>query len=122
MTCRDFGNGYTRKPEESYISPTFKLKKNTPNKIYWDADVSKPARLKFQLRWASTEDQLLNTPWTGPKGRESFYEKEGQQIKGINNVNAKWFQYKVTLVFPYGCRSPKLREVSFDLTPLSSGQ
>ena len=121
MTCRDFGNGYTRKPEEYYISPTFKLKKNTPNKIYWDADVSKPARLKFQLRSASTEKQLLNTPWTGPKGRESYYEKEGQRIEGINNVNAKWFQYKATFVSPYGCRSPKLREVSFDLTPLSSG-
>ena len=121
MTCRDFGNGYTRKPEESYCSPIFKLKKNLLNKIYWDADVTKPARLKFQLRWASSKDQLLNTPWTGPKGRESYYEKKGQRVKGMNTADAKWFQYKATFVSPYGCRSPKLREVSFNLNPLSTG-
>jgi len=118
MTPRDFGNGYNRKPEESYISPTFKLNNNIPAAIHWIADVQLPARLKFQFRWASTKDQLLNTPWKGPNGSDSYYHKEGQRIGGMNTLDAKWFQYKATLVSPYGCRSPKLREVRFDLKPL----
>ena len=119
MTCRDFGNGYTRQPEESYISPTFKINNNLPYIINWDAEVPQPARLKFQLRWASTKKQLLETPWSGPHGTKSYYEKLGQQIKGIEAVEAKWFQYKATFVSPYGCKSPKLQEVRFDLKTFS---
>ena len=118
MTPRDFGNGYNRKPEESYISPAFNLKKNIPVTIHWVAEVQQPSRLKYQLRWGATKDQLQNTIWTGPNGSDSYYHKEGQRIEGINTVDAKWFQYKATLVSPYGCRSPKLREVRFDLKPL----
>ncbi len=120
MTCRDFGNGYTRKPEESYLSPPFKINKNTPNIIHWDAEVPTPTRLIFQLRSASTKEQLIDTPWRGPNGTGSYYEKSGQKISGIDAVDAEWFQYKATLVSPHGCKSPKLREVRFDLNTFSN--
>ncbi len=120
MTCRDFGNGYTRKPEETYTSPGFKLVKNIPHTIQWDADVQYPARLKFQIRWAADKKQLLSAPWMGPGGADSYYEKRGQTLNGINVIEAKWFQYKVDFVSPYGCSSPKLREVRFSLKPASS--
>ena len=120
MTCRDFGNGYTREPEESYLSPPFKINKNTPNIIHWDAEVPTPTKLIFQLRSASTKEKLIDTPWRGPNGTGSYYEKSGQKISGIDPVDAEWFQYKATLVSPNGCKSPSLREVRFDLNTLSN--
>ena len=113
-TCRDFGNAYTRQPQESYISPAFELKGRTATKIHWQAEVRRPSRLKFQLRWASTKEQLDDAQWMGPNGPNTYYEQSGQPV-GISADKANWLQYQAVFVSPYGCRSPKLREVRVNL-------
>ncbi len=117
-TCRDFGNAYTRQPQESYISPAFELKGRTATKIHWQAEVRRPSRLKFQLRWASAKEQLDNAQWMGPNGPNTYYEQSGQPV-GISADKANWLQYQAVFVSPYGCRSPKLREVRVNLESLT---
>ena len=113
-SSRDFGNAFTREPVESYISPPHPLDGQLPARISWDADVPDKTALKFQLRWAETEQGLASAPWRGPDGEESFYERSGQEIRQAE-TGAAWLQYKAVFVSPNGCRSPELREVRIDL-------
>ena len=115
-TCRDFGNGYTRQPEESYLSPPLKLGTAIPDRIHWDADVSAPAQLRFQLRWALSQKQLQEADWVGHAGMDSYYDRSGQAIDDTAVGRAGWLQYKATFTSPYGCKSPKLKRVRFGLT------
>ena len=111
---RDYGNAFTREPAESYISPAFDMDGKTVKSIHWDADVPSPSKLKFQLRCAKTKEQLENAEWTGPGGKGTYFEKSGKKVK-LSAKNARWIQYKALFISPYGCRSPKLREVRLDL-------
>ena len=107
MTARDRGNAYTREPHESYFSPPFEMKDMT-------ADLLPPAELKFQMRFAPTREELSQSPWMGPQGPDTYYERSGQKLKGSSRV-APWLQYRAVLVSPYACRSPRLHEVRVDL-------
>ena len=110
MYRRDHGNIYTREPQESYISPPFDMKNRSAARIHWKAEVPSPTELKFQLRWAATMDQLIQAVWMGPGGKDTYYDQSGEQVY-ISTSDARWLQYRATFVSPYGCRSPKLREV-----------
>ena len=117
VSCRDFGNAYTREPVECYISPPYCLEGRKAVKISWQAVVPQKTYLKFQLRWAQTVDELKSSKWFGPDGEGSFYETPGQDITGIMN-SAEWLQYKAVFASLNGCLSPELSEVSiiFDNT------
>lgn len=116
MTSRERGNPYTRKPEESYFSPAYDLKDQAALQIHWSADIPAPSQLKFQLRWASTEDGLQRAEWTGPSGAGTYFERFGQDVPAVR-VNVRWLQYRAVFVSPYGCESPRLREVRVGLGP-----
>ncbi len=115
LTMRDFGNAHTREPLERYISAPFALENRVPTTLGWDADVPDTTALKFQLRWAPSEDQLEDAPWQGPDGHDSFYEQPGQPIKAAP-ASAKWLQYRATFVSMYGISSPQLRQVQVGLS------
>jgi hypothetical protein len=110
MTVRDPGNAYTRQPNESYVSPAFDLQGRAPMRIEWDAQTPPNTALKFQLRWASSRDDLERAAWHGPTGCGSYYEMSGL---GIRNFPAapRWLQYRAVFVSLYGCASAQLHEV-----------
>lgn len=113
-SSRDFGNIYTREPMEYFISSAETVKGMRPARISWEADVPDRTGLRFQLRWAKTERELASASWCGPDGENSFYERPGQEIRGVNE-GAAWIQYKAVFSSPNGCRSANLREVRIDL-------
>ncbi len=110
----DHGNAFTRKPEENYFSPPYDLKKRKARRIHWDAEETDLLRIKFQLRGSETEEGLNDAVWIGPDGEGTYYGNSGETIKGMSK-KAQWLQYKATFVSPYGCGSPKLKEVRIDL-------
>ncbi|MSO21653.1 MAG: VCBS repeat-containing protein [Acidobacteria bacterium] len=114
MTARDRGNAYTRKPEESYISPPYDARGRGVRRIDWIADVPPNTELRFQLRWAVTEADLQQALWNGPQGAGNYYRRSGQGIAGIPK-SAHWLQYRATFVSQYGCGTPQLREVRIGL-------
>ena len=114
MYSYDHGNAYTRKPEENYTSPSYEKGKRRARRIHWDADETDLLKLRFQLRGSETEDELDSAVWIGPDGEGSYYVTSGESIRGISK-NAQWLQYKATFISPYGCGSPKLKEVRIDL-------
>ena len=113
-SSRDFGNAFTREPIEKYLSPPYPLEGQLPARIHWDADVPDKTALKFQLRWAETEQGLESAPWHGPAGAGSFYEHSGQVIRRMD-AGAAWLQYQALFISPDGCRSAKLRQIRIDL-------
>ena len=89
------------------------MKERTVRRIHWKAEVPSPTELKFQLRWAATKEQLKLAQWMGPGGENTYYKQSGEEVN-ITSKGARWLQYRATFVSPYGCRSPKLREVRVD--------
>ena len=114
-SSRDFGNAYTREPDESYISPAYALDGRRPTRLHWDASTPGNTSIRFQLRYADAQTQLDSATWQGPTGEGSSYEQAGQEIHGVE-ATAKWLQYKAVLLSPDGCRSPALREVRIDMS------
>ena len=55
---RDFGNAYTREPLESYISPAHDTNGLKPARLTWKSDTPEKTYVKFQLRWADSEEGL----------------------------------------------------------------
>jgi hypothetical protein len=116
LSCpRDFGNIYTRKPEEYFESAPENIAGLVPTQIRWDADVPQGSGLKFQIRRAHDEQALLAAPWCGPDGEGTFYEHSGQPIASSDR-NGQWIQYKAVFSSLNGCCSAKLREVAIDLS------
>jgi hypothetical protein len=113
---RDFGNAYTREPQESYVSPAYDTKGLQPARLNWNGETPERTQIKFQLRWADTEEGLARTAWQGPNGERTFYDKSGAEIRGVEKP-CRWLQYKAVLVSLDGCRSPKLEEVRVESLP-----
>jgi hypothetical protein len=116
MVVRDRGNAYTRKPEESYISPPFPIEDLEAGRLRWEAEVKEPAELKFQLRWAREREALKKASWMGPTGDDSYFEQSGQTVHSPSR-DVRWVQYRALFISPYGCRTPRLREVRFEVEP-----
>ena len=116
MTSRDRGNAYTRKPEESYVSPAYDMQDQTATRISWEAEATPPLQLKFQLRWAPAKEGLDRSGWMGPDGEGTYFERSGEEIRDLPPT-ARWLQYRATFISPYGCGSPRLREVNVELKP-----
>jgi hypothetical protein len=115
IVSRDRGNAYTREPEETYTSIAHEMGEQTPVKIQWKADVAPPLQLKFQVRWAFTKEELETAKWMGLQGEGTYFDRSGENIRGVPKT-ARWLQYRAVFVSPYGCGSPKLREVRVDLS------
>jgi len=115
IVTRDHGNAYTREPRESYTSPAFDIKDRAPSRISWNAEVPPPSKLRFQFRWAATKERLGQAKWLGPGGENTYFEKSGQRVPRASS-DARWLQYRAVFVSPYGCRSPRLKEVRMHLS------
>ena len=112
---RDFGNGRTREPLERYISPAYPLHDRRPISIDWRGETPKNTRLTFELRWAPTEHDLETAAWHGPAGEGTCYEVPGAEIPNIPET-ARFLQYRATFFSSNGCLSPKLSEVTIQLS------
>ena len=110
---RDFGNAFTREPLESYVSPAFDMRGRHPVRLGWQAETPGSTAVRLQLRWAPSEDQLGAAPWQGPAGEDSFYDRPGAALRGLQGKQG-WLQYRATLVSPNGSRSARLHEVRVD--------
>jgi len=119
LTTRDFGNAYTREPLENYISPPFEARRQTPERIHWEADVPDTTELKFQLRWADSATELERARWHGPAGPGTYYRNSGQEVRDV--PPARWLQYRAVFVSRYGVSSARLREVRIDLQRIATG-
>ncbi len=114
MYAFDHGNAFTRKPEENYVSPPYELGKRKARRIHWESEETELLKIKFQLRGSKTEKSLGDAAWMGPDGEGSYYTYSGETIRGIPK-HVQWLQYKATFISPYGCGSPKLKEVRIDI-------
>jgi hypothetical protein len=110
LTSRDPGNGLNRKPYERYISQPFDLAGRTPVRLRWEAEAPFSTRLKFQLRWAESEEKLAVSPWFGIDGESSYFENSGQAISGFQS-GAYWLQYSAIFMTSNRCKSARLNEV-----------
>ena len=110
---RNPGNAYDRGPTESYVSPAIDLSGRTPTRIWWEGETPSDTGLRFQVRRATTQEALQEAPWEGPAGAGSYFERSGELIGA--GMGAHWLQYRAVFVSPYGCDSPRLREVRIDL-------
>jgi hypothetical protein len=104
----DIGNITDRKNIYSYISSPYNDKSSKPSVINWIAEVPNHTSIKFQLRSANSEKDLIKAKWLGPEGEASYYTEPGQSIK---NINGKWIQYQAVFDMGNGAGSPVLTEV-----------
>ena len=123
LSCaRDFGNGYTRAPVEYFISKPIAVGNGRPIALHWTAKTPGDSEFRFEIRCAPQKGDLENGEWKGPDGvpdgipagRGSYYRSSGGESQGVEPDTA-WLQYRVGLVSPNGCSTPKLTEVSIEL-------
>ena len=109
----DIGNIQNRKNEYQYTSSPYKLNGKIPVRIDWKAETPHKSSLKFQIRSAETEDELMNSEWRGPNTDNKYFTESN---KNVENVAGKWIQYRAIFDTDNGANSPILKEVeiSFD--------
>ena len=112
----DIGDIYGRSSRYDYLSPPLDAGKHaTFRSISWQADVPHNTRVEFQIRTASTIENLASTQWRGPRGGESYFRTPNAELPSIPE-NHRAIQYKVSLVSPNSTNSPVLHSVSVQYT------
>ena len=81
-------------------------------RIAWEAETPGRTAVRFQVRAAATPDALKTTPWQGPKGEGSYFEKSGAALPAA--TAGRWVQYKAVLDTFNGAASPVLTAVQID--------
>jgi hypothetical protein len=107
----DAGNIYDRRFEWTYTSAPIKaLPGMTFSGIRWKADTALHTDVKFQVRGATSQNDLIAAPWSGPDGANSYYTKSGAPL-AAGMAEYKWLSYRAVLSSPDGGNSPVLTEV-----------
>ena len=97
MVVVDPGNVMDRGPEEFYVSKPHELPVNSlVTGISWKADLPPKTWVRGWLRFAKTQDGLLNAVWQEP----------GKHLQA-----GKWIQYRLALGATNSGSSPRVREV-----------
>ena len=110
----DVGDIYDRSPGYDYISSPFDVGETARfGSLSWHAQEPFETDLKFQLRGASSQEDLVSAEWLGPEGADSFYTESSTAIKGLPE-GVLWIQYKATLLSPNGANVPVLESVTVD--------
>ena len=107
----DIGDIYGRSSRYDYLSPPLDAGKHaTFRSISWQADVPHSTRVEFQIRTASTIENLASARWRGPRGGDSFFRSAARlpELPAEDGV----IQYKASLISPNSTNSPVLRSVS----------
>lgn len=103
----------------TYISDTLDTgsSNTTYNFIEWDNQSVPGGSIKFQIRTASTSEDLSSATWIGPNGTDStYYETSRTQIVLPNNNNNQYFQYKLFMTSD-GVSSPVINSIRINYTP-----
>jgi hypothetical protein len=104
------GNRYDRGLYEDYFSSPYQIPNGEkPMSIEWESETLHGTAVKFQIRTADSEDGLGLAPWIGPKGSNSWFEKSGTNMQGIDG---NWIQYRARLITLNGDPTPYLTSVT----------
>ena len=115
----DAGHIYDRGDRYDYVSRPFDAgSKARLDSISWKGETPFGTGLEFQVRWADSKEALASAPWMGPSGQQSFYVVSGSSL-AQEDAEARWIQYKATLVSPGSASSPVLRSVSLHYFPIA---
>ncbi len=110
----DIGQVYDRSDRYDYLSPVFDAGRTVRlRKLRWNGQTPHRTALEFQLRVAPTREELQAVPWQGPSGPGSYYKESGMPLVSLSG-DARWMQYKATLVSPQSANSPVLESVSVE--------
>lgn len=106
----DLGNVYNRGFQFDYISSTHQFGQAKGAKIEWNAITPPGTKVRFQIRTASSEKELSDASWLGPKGAKSYYESSGAPLN--TPAGHSWIQYRAVLESSNGGNSPVVDSVS----------
>ena len=76
-------------------------------RLSWTAVTPPKTQLKFELRWAASEEALAAAAWSG------MYEQSGAAITPPAE-SGQWLQYRASFVSLNGASSAKLEEVRIE--------
>jgi hypothetical protein len=109
----DIGHIRDRSFSYAYVSSPYELKGTKPISIQWEIETPHQSKIKFQLRFGNTRQELEKTDWLGPQGQNSFYTISGSDID--SGLNSQWMQYKAVFETENGAYSPVLNAVEIRL-------
>ena len=109
----DTGNLYTRELEEEYVSGAIEIPAGKQAKLNWRAEETHGAKLRFQVRLATSREALQDAPWRGPGGGDSYFEAPGAELSPASAD--RWVQYRAVFQSPDGGAWPILNEVTLVL-------
>ncbi len=108
----DAGNVYNRRYQWDYTSTPVQAPAGARfAALHWKAQTRHGTEVKFQVRSAGSQKDLLNAPWRGPSGEDSFYEKSGSTLSDLPG-DPRWLQYRAVLTSPDGGNSALLTEIA----------
>ncbi len=114
MTVNDVGHIAHRGERFDYVSKVFDARQAAEfESLAWDGDTPFATRIEFQVRSAPSTDTLEKAPWTGPLGPESYYRQRRSRLRGVAK-DARYFQFKASLVSPNGANTPVRRSTSVE--------
>jgi hypothetical protein len=105
----DLGHIRDRKFLYRYISAAHKVAGKKPVSLHWEADTPHESSIRFQIRYADSEDKLSSALWMGMQGINSFYDQSGDAIEGV--PDGQWIQYQAVFDTYNGAISPILKKV-----------
>jgi FG-GAP-like repeat len=105
----DIGDIKDRSFLYAYYSSPFNAKRMQPTQISWQVLTPPKTSMKFQIRFADTQDDLKSARWIGPKGEQSFYTNAPAEI--LNVPAGKWIQYKAVFDTYNSANCPTLEQV-----------
>ncbi len=108
----DIGHITDRRLTFAYESSAYHAAGHRPQRLQWTSHQPHRSSICFQLRTASTKEQLSRQPWLGPDGGGTFYRTSGQKIQ--QEEPTQWMQYRVLFDTDNGAYCPVLSEVVID--------
>jgi hypothetical protein len=106
----DLGNIYDRSPRFDYISVAHEYGSRRGSRLDFKAQTPHGSRVVFQIRTAPSEKELESSEWTGPSGKDSYYERSGAAFTTPDGHS--WIQYRAVLDTKDGVQSPSIESVS----------
>jgi hypothetical protein len=110
----DAGNVYDRRFEQDYISPVVEAPAGaTFTRLDFKAQLKFGAGVKFQVRTAADRRGLPESPWLGPEGPGSFYDRTDAALSNVA-ANHRFLQYRAVLTSPDGTSYPILTQIAVE--------
>jgi hypothetical protein len=109
----DIGNIMDRTTKYFYTSSPYNTNGNNPISLKWEGESPYYSSLKFQIRSADSDKELINAEWYGPNGTDSYYLNKENSIE---NILGKWIQYRALFNTGNGANTPVLNsiEITFE--------